>query len=210
MDVKLGQWFEVLNLQVIPFEARPDKERFTSGPYYRIKEVFTTREGSWEPGGTLLGSIDAWAPAEWWQGAKWKGAGGARHSFIMVLDQQGNPIKGKGLYWFKGPMTPDFDPSDKRDAWDDGTENIPLYDSYMPERGERGSYSCSTVGRADVLKGVGLPGNTHVSTFVVFQAEDAPVVVDPPAPATDAMGRIVKALETIADFCTALRSVFKF
>jgi hypothetical protein len=200
MALKKGQWVDQLGLEIVPFEARPDRGRFTSGPYYRLKEVFTTREGSWEPGGNLLGSIDAWAVEEWWQGAKWKGAGGARHSFIMVLDEQGQPMKGKGLYWFKGAMTPNFDPSDKRDAWDDGTENIPLYDSYMPERGERGSYSCSTVGRADVLVGLGLPGNLHTSVFAVWQAvaaEENEPPVEPPTEDATVLLRIAVALEKL-------------
>jgi hypothetical protein len=200
MPIKLGSYVDDFNLQIVPFEQRADAAKWTSGPYYRIKEVFTTRDGSWEPS-TALGSIDQWAVDEWWQGAKWKGAGGTNNFFIMVLDKAGKPLVGKGLYWWQKGTDPSK-ATDTKLTWDDGTENLPVWNYYDPSKGETGSWSGATVGRSDVLAGVDLPYKNHVSTFVVFQETDA----EPVMPPVDPGGALpeqepVMAVGMLADKC---------
>lgn len=206
---KFGRWVDYLNLYkgkdgrpVIPFEERPDAAKWTSGPYYRVTEIFTTVFGSWEKGDTRVGAIDDWAVDEWWSGSLWKGAGGDHNFFVKVLDKSGKPMPTKGLLWWQNALLDDPAKMEfiSRNAWDDGTENIPVSGSYGPDRGEHGSFGCTTVGRADVVMGVGMPYNQHISVFVVFQqTEDAPPV--PPVPPGD--GDVVALLTEIRDILKA-------
>jgi hypothetical protein len=184
VPVKLGSYVDDFNLKIVPFEQRPDAAKWTSGPFYRIREVFTTRDGSWEPSANL-GSIDQWAVDEWWSGAKWKGAGGTNNFFIMVLDKAGQPIVGKGLYWWQKGTEP-ANATDTKVTWDDGTENLPVWNYYNPAAGETGSWSGATVGRSDVLEGVDLPYKNHISTFVVLQESDAAIEPPPTYPTFEA------------------------
>ena len=191
----LSQSFSYLNLQVVSFEQRPDAARWQGGPIYRVKDVFTTRDGSWEVRDTP-GSIDQWAKDAYWSGAKFDGAGGDHNFFILALDEAGQPIPGKGLLFWQGEMTADFKPSDPRTAKQDGSENIPVFGSYIPERGEHGSWSGAALGKSDVLVGVGMPANWHISTFLVLQAVAAPVV---PPPASGDTAAILQAIADVAE-----------
>lgn len=197
---RIGTWIEGtagLNLQIVEHEARPDAARWQGGPIYRLKDVFSTRDGSWEPS-SAFGAIDEWAKAEYWSGAKFDGAGGDHNFFIMCLDEAGQPMPGKGLLFWQGAMTADFTPSDPRQAKQDGTENIPVFGSYAPARGEHGSWSGAALGKSDVLVGVGMPLNQHVSVFLVLQA--VAVVeppVDPPTPGSDLAG-VIAAINGLA------------
>ena len=149
MTIKLGSYVDDFNLKIIPFEQRVDKAFWTSGPYYRIIQVFTTRDGSWQPS-TNPGSIDQWAVDAWHSGADWKGAGGTNNFFIKVLDKAGNVVVGKGLYYWQGAMTSDptkLTNINQKTTWNDGTENLPVWDSYNPSLGQMGKWGGTTVGR---------------------------------------------------------------
>jgi len=186
MDVKLGSYVADFNLQIVPFEEREDADRWTSGPLYRIKQVFTTRDGSWEPS-DKPGSIDQWAVNEWHSGRDWSGSGGTQNFFIKVLDKSGKPLAGKGLFfWQKGKSAAQA--TDTKTTGPDGCENLPVWNFYDPSKGETGGWSGTTVGRADVLTGVDLPGDWHVSTFAVLQETDA-VIVPPVDPGDEAAFR---------------------
>ena len=181
MTIKLGSYVDDFNLKIIPFEQRVDKAFWTSGPYYRIIQVFTTCDGSWQPS-TNPGSIDQWAVDAWHSGADWKGAGGTNNFFIKVLDKAGNVVVGKGLYYWQGAMTSDptkLTNINQKTTWNDGTENLPVWDSYNPSLGQMGKWGGTTVGRVDVLMGVDLPYNWHTSTFVVVQETDAEPTIPP-------------------------------
>jgi hypothetical protein len=200
----IGTWVlgtSGLNLEVIPFEQRADKARWPDGPLYRVKEIFSTRNGSWEVSAEF-GSIDGWARDEWWQGAKIDGAGGDHHFFIIVLDAAGKPLPGKGIIWRQGELTADWTPTAQKDAKPDGSENIPMQNSYAPDRGEHGSWSGTTIGRADLLHGADLPWNNHVSVFFVLQASAEPAPEPEPEPEpggyTALLTRIAAADERIA------------
>jgi hypothetical protein len=190
-----GRWVDQFGLRIVPFEDRPDAARWQGGPIYRVKDVFTTRDGSWEVSDTP-GSIDQWAKDAYWSGAKFDGAGGDHNFFILALDEAGQPIPGKGLLFWQGEMTADFKPSDPRTAKQDGSENIPVFGSYIPERGEHGSWSGAALGKSDVLVGVGMPANWHISTFLVLQAVAAPVV---PPPASGDTAAILQAIADVAE-----------
>ena len=162
------------------------------GPVYRIKDVFSTCDGSWELSNGF-GGIDQWAKDDYWSGAKFDGAGGDHNFFILALDKDGAPIPGKGLLFWQGPMSADFKPSDPREAKQDGSENIPVFGSYSPGLGEHGSWSGAALGKSDVLVGVGMPWNHHVSVFCVVQAE-VELPPPPPPPPTGDLAGVVAAI----------------
>ena len=192
----LSQSFDYLNLKVVPFEQRPDAARWQGGPVYRVKDVFTTRNGSWEVDPSVPCGIEQWAKDAYWSGARFDGAGADHNFFILALDEAGQPIPGKGLLFWTGEMSADFVPSDPRTAKQDGSENIPIFTSYVPERGEQGAWSGAALGQSDVLVGVGLPANWHVSTFLVLQASDEPTPPEPPDDDTDLTG-VIAAIDRL-------------
>jgi len=195
---RIGKWVAGtggLNLTITPFEERADKGEWAGDQVWRIVDVFTTHEGSWEPSADF-GGVDDWARNDYWQGAKWDGAGGSHHFFIKRRDASGNDMPGSGLIWSQNG-----EPWILRNAKNDGTENIELNNTYDPSKGMHGSWRGTIVGPADVLNGVDMPllnGYTqHVSTFVVFQAEPRPVDPDPapdPDP-TDDLAGVVMAID---------------
>jgi hypothetical protein len=193
---RLGQWISGtagLNLTIVPYEQRPDAARWLGEPTYRVKDVFSTRNGSWELS-SEFGSIDAWARTDYQQGRSFDGAGGDHNFFILCLDRTGQPLPGKGLLFWQGAMTADFTPSDPRTAKQDGSENLPIFGSYAPERGEHGSWSGAALGRSDVLVGVGMPLNQHVSVFLVLQAVEEVTPPEPEKPVTTSREAFRQAL----------------
>ena len=179
--MRLGQWISGssgLNLTITPFEMRQDAGEHPTGPIYRIQDVFSTHEGSWELSNEF-GGIDDWARTAYWQGAKFDGSGGSHHCFVKVLDEAGNDIPGKGILFSLNGATWLL-----QNAKPDGSSNVSLEPGtiYNPAAGAHGPWRATAFGPADILNGVGLPlldGYTqHVSTFVVFRA--APRTVTPP------------------------------
>jgi hypothetical protein len=176
--MRTSEWITPLNLKVRPCEQRPDAPG--GDVVYRVKDIFTTRDGSWEPS-SALGALPQWARESylrpWGVPDYFDDAGGDHHLFARVLDQQGNPLKSEGLvrYWSDGfaklgdptyqgyvRMTPKAG---------SGWANQVIFSSYVPERGESGPWCWCPEGAADVVVGGGLPANNHISTFVVWQAE---------------------------------------
>lgn len=172
---QLGQWVDEMALQLVPYEQRPDAAAWSGGPIYRAAMVFTTLNGSWEKGGTAPGCIDGWAVDAFQSGRLIDGAGGDHNLFVIVLDKDGKPIPQKGVLFWQGELKPQPSQMDwvQRSTKNDGTENIPIFGSYAPDRGEHGSWGATTLGRSDALMGVGMPYNAHISTFLVLQATDA-------------------------------------
>ena len=60
LDVRLSEWVGKYNMRVRAISERPDNPPSGDGLIYRIKDVFTTMNGSWEPSGEP-GSIPQWA-----------------------------------------------------------------------------------------------------------------------------------------------------
>ena len=96
-----------------------------------------------------------------------------------MLDVNGQPVKTQDLIicWSDGFQLlgqPNFADAIKmtmtpKDG--SGWANQPIWNSYVPERNERGAWCWCPRGAADVVIGGGLPSNWHVSTFAVWQAE---------------------------------------
>jgi len=159
-------------------EERPDKP--AGDIVYRVKDIFTTRDGSWEVSSNP-GSVNQWARDEYlrpWGAADYfDDAGADHHLFARVLDLNGNPVKERDsiLYWsdgFNKLGDPNYTGYVKQTPKEkSGWSNAVVFSGYVPERQEHGPWSWCPRGAADVVVGGGLPANWHVSTFVVWQAE---------------------------------------
>lgn len=184
----INDWAVNFNLTVVRAEERPDNPQ--GDIVYRLKDLFTTRDGSWEPS-NRPGSVTDWARnlylRPWGAPDYFDDAGGDHHIFARVLDMNGEPMKDRDLImaWSDGLnklADSGYDnyvhvtPKDKS-----GWGNVVLFNSFSPERGEKGAWCWCPKGAADVVVGGGLPNNLHVSFFAVWQAErrDANVVVPP-------------------------------
>ena len=175
-----GKWFDKLNQVVVPYEKRADAAKWHGGPIYRLTHAFTCR-GLWEAD-PRYGGIDQWAVDMFRSGSMIDGAGSDHDIFVVVYDETGKPMVGKGVLFFTNPCeawastNPDaITIQDKRDTRSDGSATVPIFQSYAPDRGEHGAWSCAPLGQADVLAGIGMPLNEHISTYAVFQAEVASI-----------------------------------
>lgn len=178
--MQISHWFTYFKGQVVRSEERPDNP--TGEIVYRIKDIFTTRDGSWE-WSDKPGAIEPWARAAYLlppsHPAYFDDAGGNHHLFARVLDQEGKPILepeqiicwSDGLHRlgqanFEQAIQMTISPKVKS-----GWGNQPIWNAFAPERGESGPWAWCPRGAADVVVGGGLPNNWHVSWFVVWQAE---------------------------------------
>jgi hypothetical protein len=206
IECRLGAWVGPMNLSVKAIAERPDNPTVTPGSVvYLIKDVFTTRDSSWEPS-NAYGSIDQWARDAYLKPVGdpeyFDDAGADHHLFALILDQNGNKIKMHDLlYWSDGFAMlgdPAYDgyargPGDHRypvTKDKSGWGNIVMFgSSYVPERGEQGPWCWAPRGlTAEVICGGGMPANQHISTFVVWQAVPAEQMIEPtpePTPPTD-------------------------
>jgi len=193
-----------MNLSIKAIAERPDNPTVTPGDVvYLIKDVFTTRDSSWEPS-SVYGSVDQWARDAYLKPVGdpeyFDDAGADHHLFALILDLDGNKIKLHDLlYWSDGfALLGDptyngyaYGPGDYRypvTKDKSGWGNIVMFgSSYVPERGEQGPWCWTPRGlAAEVMCGGGMPSNMHISTFVVWQAVPAAQVIEPtPTPPTE-------------------------
>ncbi len=184
---RVGSWVNPLNLQGKALSERPDT--LPAGDYvYLIKDIFTTRDGSWEPS-SVYGGVDGWARDGYLKPfgdpEYFDDAGADHHLFAAILDKEGKLLKNMDmLYWsdgfaqlgvstyngyvlgsngFRYPRTKE------RSGW----ANIVLDpgSNYAPDRGESGPWCWTPFGLpAEVMCGGGMPLKQHISVFVVWQA----------------------------------------
>jgi hypothetical protein len=191
--LRKGDWIEPFNIQVVRNENRPDRPQ--GDIVYRLVDLWTTRDGSWDPNLDVPGRLPAWARDTYLRpfGAPdyFDDAGGDHHLFARVLDVDGNPIASPDLVmlWSDG-LHQLGDPGYRgyvhiTPKSHSGWANQDIYARYDHTRGERGPWCWCPAGAADVVTGGGLPGmGWHVSTFAVWRAERRQAVAPPPTPPT--------------------------
>ena len=183
MERRLSPAFEALNLQIIPMETRDDIDWSTVNddtPVFVIKDVFTTRDGSWEPNPDDPLSMTDWARADyllpWGHPCYFDDAGGDHHLFSALLppDYEGGNVecqlnKEKSFHYFT--WTDDGNHSVQKVKERSGWANIVIGPSsnFYPEEGQQGPWQWEALGVSDSIRGGGLPANRHISTFVVWQ-----------------------------------------
>lgn len=135
---------------------------------YRLVDIFTTLNGSWEVGDQPAPyGIEQWARDAYLTSA-FDDAGASTHLFAHILDQYGNIAAHREVkYW-----TPAYDGNDtiQLTKSHSGWANIALFpaSSFSPENNERGVWAWGPPG-GEIVMGGGLPNRHHVSTFAVWQ-----------------------------------------
>lgn len=205
IERRLGAWVGPMNLSIKTIAERPDHP--TVGPddvIYVIKDVFTTRDSSWEPS-NIYGGIDQWARDAYLKPLGdpeyFDDAGADHHLFTLILDLNGNKLKNHELLYWSDGFDKLGDPTYDGYARGSGDHRYPITkdksgwgnivmfgSSYVPERGEQGPWCWTPRGLpAEVMCGGGMPANMHISTFVVWQAvrvEQPPIEPTPQPPTT--------------------------
>jgi hypothetical protein len=169
---RISEWAKEFNVYVVPYAERPDSP---SGPKYVIKDIFTTVDGSWEPS-DKPGSIPQWARDEYLT-AEFDDAGGDHHFFIAVENGGGNLLPNFDVIFWSDGLEKLADPTydgyvERQTKTHSGWINIPMFpgSTYYPDLGEEGPWCVTAAsGVADVICGVGLPYQQHISTFVVLK-----------------------------------------
>lgn len=128
--------------------------------------------------GPLFG-IDQWARDKYLfppNDPRYNSDGGADHNIeVCVQDESGARVAGAGIVFTSngvGDLQPPGPDTVLRNTEPHGWGNIPIFApaSYPPALGPWSASKLSDLGAADIVTGMGLPWNWHVSTFIVYQA----------------------------------------
>lgn len=180
LDGRIGRWIDPMRVGVIRTHNRPDAPNLQNGVRYALTDLFTTRDGNWEPS-NAFGSVDTWAREKYLKPlghpAYFDDAGGATHLFAAIIGLDGQLLRGQQIVFWSDGLAKLADVTyqgyitqytKERSGW----ANLPLSPSsnYIPDRGETGPWCWCPSGAADVVVGGGLPANQHVSIFAVWQA----------------------------------------
>lgn len=178
------------NLAVIPFTERTDYNPATIPDgtlVWEVVDIFTTHDGSWEVDDGDQYGVDQWARDAYLRSPndpEYNSQGGADHHIqICVIGVDGQRIAGAGvLFSSEGaatlqPPTPNVI---MRETETSGWGNIPIFAISHPPA--PGPWCAAKFGVSDIVSGIGLPGNWHVSTFIVYRARPFSAVVNPPDP----------------------------
>lgn len=173
-QTRFGQWIAPLRLTVCPISERPDQPLARNGIKYYLKDLFTTRDGAWQPS-DKPGGVDAWAGQ--YLTPNFDDAGAATHLFAAVIGVDGKMVNGQHIVFWSDGIEKLADPNyqkyisqytKERSGW--CNLFMSPSSSYAPERGESGPWCWCPAGASDVIAGGGLPNRQHVSIFAVWQA----------------------------------------
>jgi hypothetical protein len=181
VERRMSEWITHYNVTVKPLKARPDRP--TGEVVYVLKDLFTTRNGSWEPL-ALPGSVPQWARDEYLKPFDapdyFDDAGGDHHLFAAVIGLDGKFVRNQEIiYWsdgFEMLGDPDYEGYIHRLTKEkSGWANVITGpgSSFVPERNESGPWCWAPKGASEVISGGGLPANHHISFFAVWQAVPA-------------------------------------
>lgn len=166
---------------------------------YRVKDVFTTRDGSWDVS-DKVGSVPSWARDAYlkpYGDPLWNDDGGADHHIFGAV-WEGGRLRSTGAFnfWTYADNANHTTQQVKKHGW----ANNVMYasSSYVPERGERGPWAWAPALPADIVKGAGMPAKQHISFWAVWEkaAEQAPVLVDQLGVVTADIGLNLRAYDT--------------
>lgn len=189
--MRISNWVTEFNAEIIPYQGDPGDS------VYRLVDLFTTRDGSWEPS-EKPGSVPQWARSEYLKPfghPQYNDDGGAdHHLFGAVRGEYGALIPSFPIvFWTYDDNRNRTVQQAKRHGW----ANIVTYSSssFSPERGERGPWAWQPASvNADIVVGGGLPANWHVSWFAVW--EPTTITTPPDDESTDErLAQRVDALE---------------
>lgn len=164
----ISRWASKWRASVIPAEAFGPLQ--PGDVVYRVKHLFTTRDGSWDPS-DKDGSLPQWARDTYLKpmsDPQYNDDGGADHNLFGAVEQGGRLVPAlKFGYW-----TGDNQHRSERYAKRHGWANIPIWNIFYPDQGSGGAWLWSPSGVAcDVVSGGGMPYGLHVSWWAVWTAE---------------------------------------
>jgi len=174
----ISNWATKFNIKIL-------SPTVMAGSYvYRIKDIFTTRDGSWEPS-SKEGSIEQWARDTYIRAYGspnyFDDAGGDHHLFGGVYDPIAKEMK-KDVKIFYYTWTDNANDTLVPVKPQSGWANNVIYNSFNPDMdldpntGRRGAWAW-TVGDgsipADTVLGGGMPFKWHVSFFATWVLETA-------------------------------------
>lgn len=173
---RISKWAQEFGITVEPTAGQPGET------IYRAKDIFTTRDGSWEPS-DKPGSVPQWARDAYLKPMnhpQYNDDGGADHHLFGAVAVDGNLQPWGTIHYYT--YTDDQNHTNQR-AKIHGWANIPIY-GHSDVPGPWAWYPKNHKS-ADVVKGGGLPDGIHVSWFVVWEVVTLPTVtppIDPPKP----------------------------
>jgi hypothetical protein len=178
LERRLSPWIASYNIRIKTLAERPKLPE--EEVVYLIKDIFTTRWGSWEPTDEP-GSVPQWARDAYLKPTGdpdfFDDAGGDHHLFAAAIGLDGKLERLREfLYWsdgFEMINDPTYNAYVRRLTKErSGWANIIIGpgSNFSPEQGESGPWCWTPSGAAEVICGGGLPNNNHISTFVVWQA----------------------------------------
>lgn len=193
----------MISTWAVKFNVGIKSAEVSSGSVYRIKDIFTTRNGSWEPS-AAEGSIEPWARGTYIRSFNsphyFDDGGGDHHLFGGIYDPVvGQMVKTGGIHYWTWTDNNNHvvQPVKTKSGW----ANNLLFNSYNPDldmdngTGERGAWAWTIDSAipADIVLGGGLPFNWHVSFFATWTLENAVIIPD-----TDDIGERMDKFETWA------------
>jgi len=177
--VRKGDWIDPFNIKIVSFADRPGLLG-DADTVYVVKDIFTTRDGSWEPS-NHPGSVQQWARDTYLRpfGAQdyFDDAGADHHMFSRVETNDGKFVPESSIvYWSDGLSKlddPNYDgyvnvKTKERSGW--GNVVLSPGANYYPDQGKSGPWSVKVDGASEIVTGLGMPVSMHVSFFVVWQA----------------------------------------
>ena len=186
--MRKSEWIDKLGIKVLPAGYRIMDA--SAKHIMVVKDIFTTRDGSWEPREGLPYSIPQWARDEYLRPTDapnyFDDAGGDHHIFCMAISAGIPRVAKSVMAWSDGPgkindtnyVGGTFLDAKPKSGW----ANIPLFDGsvYYPDMGQSGPWSVTTTEHGEVVTGIGMPNGWHVSVFIVWESVAVAQVPDIP------------------------------
>lgn len=198
--MRIGRWAHAWGIAVIPAEEFGPVN--PGDTVYRIKDIFTTRDGSWEPS-NKTGTVEQWARDAYLKPInhpQYNDDGGADHNVFGAIVTGDRLVPDMPFAFWTGDGQNNVERNAKKHGW----ANIPIWSLFYPDQRQKGAWLWNPHGvKADVVANAGLPDNLHVSWWGVWEPKiaEGPVVVVPddgpeePLPTDEQLDKAFAALE---------------
>lgn len=206
---RVSTWALRFNLGIRPATVKPGKQ------YLQVRDVFTSRDGSWIPN-NLEGSIPDWAPPTYlrpWGAPDYFDDAGADHHLLggVFNENTGKMIPGYKIHYYT--WTDDANHVSLQVKDKSGWANNVIFNGFMPDMdmdnltGERGAWAWYPESDipAEVIVGGGMPiingHKLHISMFATWIVATAPITEPDPDPVEP--DELVERVDRIEDWVIA-------